>query len=129
METMKEVNPPPDFGDTDSVSSGSNRARGSDVGHATEDFANRGAEAYAKTKEAVSTAYDKTTEVLNDTYARVVIYGRKNPGKAMLIAFGAGTGVGFLLAAGGRNRSRTPYFGEPVVNAVSQIASEFLRRR
>lgn len=129
MGRIESVNPKHTFGDTEAISSGLKSPMGSDDGHATKDFAERGAEAYAQTKEVVSDAYDKTTDVLNSAYQRVLVYGRQNPGTTMLAAFGAGAGVGLLLAISGRRRSRTPYFGEPVVNAVSQIASEFLRRR
>ncbi len=129
MGRIESVTPQQSFGDTEAISSGSKSPIGSDGGHATKDFAERGAEAYAHTKEVVSDAYDKTTDVLNGAYRRVLVYGRQNPGTAMLIAFGAGAGVGLLFAAGGRRHSRSAYFGEPVVHAVSQIASEFLRRR
>jgi len=67
--------------------------------------------------------------VLNDTYEWAMTHGRDNPGRTMLIAFGAGAGVGLLLAASGRKRSRSSYYGEPFVNAVSQIASELFHRR
>ena len=116
MERIDNLNPQHTFGETDG-------------GHATKDFAERGAEAYAQTKDVVSDAYDKTTDALNGAYQRVLVYGRQNPGTTMLVAFGAGTGIGLLLAAGGRNRHRSSYFGEPVVSAVSQIVSDFLRRR
>jgi hypothetical protein len=55
-------------------------------------------------------------------------YGRQNPGTLTLIAFGAGIGVGLLLAgslSGGR--SRTSRIAEPIVGALSQIAMEYLR--
>ena len=129
MGRIDSVNPKHTFGDTEAISSGSKSPIGSDGGHATKDFAERGAEAYAQTKEVVSDAYDKTTDALNGAYKRVLVYGRQNPGTTMLVAFGAGAGVGLLLAASGRRRDRGSYYGESVVNAVSQIASEFLRRR
>ena len=131
MERIENINPKQRFGDTEPISSDSKSPIGSEGGHATKDldFAERGADAYAQTKEIVSEAYDKTTDVLNGAYKRVLVYGRQNPATTILVAFGAGAGVGLLLAAGGRKRNRSSYFGEPVVNAVSQIASEFLRRR
>jgi len=129
METMEGVKPKPSFGDSGAVTSGSKSTSGPDIGRATKDFADRSAEAYAQTKETVSEAYGKTTEVLNDTYERAMTYGRDNPGRTMLIAFGAGAGIGFLLASSSRKHSRASSYTEPVMNAVSQFASEFFRRR
>jgi ElaB/YqjD/DUF883 family membrane-anchored ribosome-binding protein len=129
MGLIESVTPKPTFGDPEVISSGSKSPIGSDGSHATKDFAERGAQAYAQTKEVVSDTYDKTTDVLNGAYQRVLVYGRQNPGTTMLVAFGAGAGVGLLLAASGRKRSRSSYYGESVVNAVSQIASELFRRR
>lgn len=129
METMENAKAKSAYGTTGAVSAGSRSASGSDISHATKDFADRSAGAYAQTKETVSEAYGKTTAALNDTYAWAMTYGRNHPGRTMLIALGAGAGIGFLVAAKGRTRSRTPYFGEPMVNAVSQIASELFHRR
>jgi ElaB protein len=54
-------------------------------------------------------------------------YGRENPGKITLIAFGAGLGLGLLLASS--RRSRSTRYAEPVVNALSDIALEYFRHR
>jgi len=81
-----------------------------------------------QTKRVVSDAYDKTSEALSNTYNQTLDYGRENPGKLTLIAFGAGIGIGILLASGlGGGRSRTNRIAEPVVTALSQIAMEFFR--
>jgi ElaB/YqjD/DUF883 family membrane-anchored ribosome-binding protein len=82
-----------------------------------------------QTKRAVTDAYDKTSEVLSNTYNQTMDYGRENPGKVTLIAFGAGIGIGILLASGfaGGRSTRTTRIAEPVVNALSQIAMEFFR--
>lgn len=90
-------------------------------------LANRGAEVYDQTKHAVSNAYDKTSEVLTDTYDQAMTYGRQNPGKLTLIAFGAGIAIGLLLSSGRSSRSRTERIAEPVVDALSRVALEFLR--
>ncbi|MFY9553911.1 MAG: hypothetical protein WAV47_04220 [Blastocatellia bacterium] len=83
---------------------------------------------YDQTVKAVSDAYGKTSEVLSTTYDQTMTYGRENPGKLTLIAFGAGIGIGVLLASGfGGGRSRNSRFAEPVVNALSQVAMEFFR--
>jgi ElaB/YqjD/DUF883 family membrane-anchored ribosome-binding protein len=84
--------------------------------------------AYDETRQVVSDAYGKTTEVLSDTYNQAMVYGKQNPGKLTLIAFGAGIGIGVLLASGlSGGRSRTSRIGEPIVAALSQVALEFLR--
>jgi ElaB/YqjD/DUF883 family membrane-anchored ribosome-binding protein len=84
--------------------------------------------AYDTTKQAVSTAYDKTSQVLSNTYDQAMTYGKEHPGQLTLIAFGAGIGIGILLAASfGGGRSRTSRIAEPVVNALSQVALEFFR--
>jgi ElaB/YqjD/DUF883 family membrane-anchored ribosome-binding protein len=85
--------------------------------------------AYDETRQVVSDAYGKTTEVLSDTYNQAMVYGKENPGKLTLIAFGAGIGIGILLASGFTGgRSRSSRIGEPIVTALSQVALEFLRR-
>jgi len=83
--------------------------------------------AYEQTKQVVTDAYGKTTEVLGNTYDQAMTYGRENPGKLTLIAFGAGIGVGVLLASGFGGRSRTNRIAEPIVGALSQVAMEFFR--
>lgn len=84
--------------------------------------------AYEDTKQVVTDAYGKTTEALSNTYDQAMSYGKENPGKLTLIAFGAGIGIGLLLASGlSGGRSRTSRIGEPIVAALSQVAMEFLR--
>jgi ElaB/YqjD/DUF883 family membrane-anchored ribosome-binding protein len=85
----------------------------------------RGAEA---TRDALSNAYDTTSAALNDTYEWLMNYGRDNPGRTILIALGAGAGIGFLLA-NHRASSRPAAYFDPVVNAVSRFASDVFRRR
>ena len=86
----------------------------------------RGAEAYGQAEKAVGNVYDKTAKAVGETYEQAKSYSRKNPDKALLIALGIGVGLGFLLGASSR-RSRTGRFARPVVNALSDIALEFLR--
>jgi ElaB/YqjD/DUF883 family membrane-anchored ribosome-binding protein len=83
--------------------------------------------AYDQTKQVVNEAYDKTSEVLSTTYDQAMTYGRDNPGKLTLIAFGAGIGIGLLLAGSLGGRSRTNRIAEPIVGALSQVAMEFFR--
>jgi ElaB/YqjD/DUF883 family membrane-anchored ribosome-binding protein len=85
--------------------------------------------AYDQTRKAVGEAYEKTSEVLTNTYDQTMTYGRENPGKLTMIAFGAGIGIGILLASGlGGGRSRNARFAEPIVGALSQVALELFRR-
>lgn len=66
--------------------------------------------------------------MLSNTYDQAMDYGKENPGKLTLIAFGAGIGIGVLLASGlTSGRSRSSRIGEPIVAALSQVAMEFLR--
>jgi ElaB/YqjD/DUF883 family membrane-anchored ribosome-binding protein len=104
------------------------RFRDQEPGRAEEVW-RKGPEVYDQTKQAVTQAYDKTADVVSKTYDQAMEYGRNNPGKLTLIAFGAGIGVGLLLAANGGGRSRTRRYAEPVVNAVYDIALEFFGRR
>jgi ElaB protein len=75
----------------------------------------------------VSEAYDRTTEVLSNTYDKTVSYGRENPGTMTLIAFGAGIGIGMVMAGAFSGRSRTSRIAEPLIGALSQVALEYLR--
>ena len=103
------------------------------------DFRNRAAEAgaqlrdratevYDQTRKTVNEAYDKTAQAVSSTYDQAMSFGREHPGQLTLIAFGAGIGVGLLLASGG-SRRKTGRFAEPAINALSEIALEFFRHR
>lgn len=92
-----------------------------------QDFVNRGHEAYDQTKRTVSEAYDKTSQALSGTYDQAMAYSRENPGRAVLIAFGVGIGIGMLLVGSSR-RSPASRYGEPIVNALSNMAMDFIRR-
>jgi ElaB/YqjD/DUF883 family membrane-anchored ribosome-binding protein len=85
-------------------------------------------EAYEKTSEAVGEAYEKTSKAVTGAYEQAVGYGRENPATMTLIAFGIGLGVGLLLASS----ARRPHYGyrsfaEPVVDAISGFARDYLR--
>jgi ElaB protein len=84
--------------------------------------------AYDQTVKAVGDAYERTSEAISTTYDQTMTYGRENPGKLTMIAFGAGIGIGILLASGiGGGRSRNSRFAEPIVGALSQVAMELFR--
>src|ERR1700681_3810842 len=94
------------------------------------DLGGRSAEFYDETKKTVSDTYDKTTEAINKGYDQAMAYSRQNPGITVLIALGSGLAVGLLLAS--RSRERETFYSsyaEPVVNSLSKIVSDFLRRR
>ena len=78
-------------------------------------------------RQGVSEAYNRASHSMNETWEQAMEYGRENPGKATLIAFGAGVGVGLLLANGFVTRSRSRRIVPPVMNALSEIASEIFR--
>jgi len=91
-----------------------------------QDAINQGQRAYEETKRAMGRAYDRSSHAIHETYDQTLKYGRQNPGKAILIGFGIGIGFGMLLTGSGR-RSRVRRYGEPVVNALSNMAREFIR--
>lgn len=87
----------------------------------------RGAEFADKAKQTVTEAYDKTSRTLNEGYGQAVDYGRENPGKTVLIAFGVGLGMGVLLSNSMSPRSRAGRIVPPVMNALSDIAAQLFR--
>jgi ElaB/YqjD/DUF883 family membrane-anchored ribosome-binding protein len=92
----------------------------------TENLRERGAEVYAKAEQAMSDAYDKTSEKVGETYDKAMIYSSENPGTTVLIAFGIGLGLGLLLGSSATHRSSNR-FAQPVINALSGAASEIFR--
>jgi ElaB/YqjD/DUF883 family membrane-anchored ribosome-binding protein len=84
-------------------------------------------DAYDKTSEKVGQAYDKTSEKVSETYEKAKDYSSENPGKTILIALGIGVGLGLLLGAGSTRRSTGNRFVQPVVHALSDIASQYFR--
>ena len=85
-----------------------------------------GAEVYGQAERAVSEVYDKSAQTVSKTYEQAMSYSSENPGKTILIALGIGVGLGFLLGASS-HRLRTGGFDQPVVNALSDIASKLFR--
>jgi hypothetical protein len=67
------------------------------------------------------------TSGLSGAWEQAMTYSRANPGKATLIVFGVGVGLGLLMANGFTTRSRTRRIVPPVMNALSEIASELFR--
>jgi hypothetical protein len=86
----------------------------------------RGEKIVNEVKETVADAYDRTAKSLNEGYTKAIDYGRSNPGKVSLIIFGAGLGVGLLLAnSTGRNRKQR--IVTPIMNALTDIATQLFR--
>jgi ElaB/YqjD/DUF883 family membrane-anchored ribosome-binding protein len=123
------IGSPSSTGSHNNPSTGSAPQRAKDTAQSTIDQTKQAVnDAYGKTTEVLGNAYEKTSEVLGNTYDKTMTYGRENPGTLTLIAFGAGIGVGLLLASSlGGGRSRTSRIAEPIVGALSQIALEYLR--
>ena len=86
----------------------------------------RGTEAYGQAEQAVNEAYDKTSEKVSKTYEQAKNYSSDHPGQTILISFGIGLGLGLLLGAS-THRSSSRRFARPVINALSDVASEFFR--
>jgi len=94
---------------------------------AREKLEDRGAEMIDQARRKAGQVYDQANRSLNEQYERVIDYGRENPGKATLIAFGVGVGVGLLVAGSFNARSRRGRIVEPVMNALSALAYNLVR--
>lgn len=87
------------------------------------------AEVVDQAKQAVTDVYNRASKSLNESYSQAVDYGRENPGKTTLIAFGAGIGIGLLLAGNfNSSRGRTGRIVPPIMNALTEIATEIFRK-
>ncbi len=91
------------------------------------DAMSQGPISFDHTKRTISRAYTRSARAIGDTYNHAMTYGRENPGKTTLLAFGIGLGVGMLLL-GSRRHSRVRRYGEPIVSALSNMAMEFIRK-
>lgn len=99
------------------------------TGTSQQDIKERGSQMYDKTKQAFSQAYQKTSNELSGTYDKAMNYSRENPGKVMLMAMGAGLGLGITIGsmAKGGSRVHTNRYAQPIVNALSDVAREYFR--
>ncbi|MCG3163669.1 MAG: hypothetical protein JMDDDDMK_05110 [Acidobacteria bacterium] len=84
-------------------------------------------EMMGQARHGMNEAYGRASQSLNETWEQAMDYSREHPGKSTLIAFGVGVGVGMLVAGSFATRSRTRRIVPPVMNALSEIASEFFR--
>jgi ElaB/YqjD/DUF883 family membrane-anchored ribosome-binding protein len=88
----------------------------------------RGAEALNQAKRKAGQVYDQANKSLNEQYGKAMEYGRENPGKMTLIAFGVGVGVGLAVAGSyPTTQSRRRRMVGPVMDALSSIANELFR--
>jgi ElaB/YqjD/DUF883 family membrane-anchored ribosome-binding protein len=88
----------------------------------------RGAEALNHAKRKAGHVYDQANKSLNEQYGKAMEYGRENPGKMTLIAFGVGVGVGLAVAGSySTTQSRRRRMVGPVMDALSSIANELFR--
>lgn len=88
----------------------------------------KGEEAFDKTRENISEVYDRASRTAHQTLDQAIDYGRNNPGTATMIAFGAGLGLGLLIASNMNSRSRPQRMVPPIMRALSDITMEFFRR-
>jgi hypothetical protein len=94
---------------------------------AREKVEDRGAGMMDQAKLKAGQIYNQANRNLNEQYERVIGYGRRSPGKATLIAFGAGVGVGLLVAGSINARSRRSRLVEPIMNALSALTYNLIR--
>jgi hypothetical protein len=92
-----------------------------------ENVEDRGAGMMNQAKLKAGQIYNEANRNLNEQYERVIGYGRRSPGKATLIAFGAGIGVGLLVAGSINARSRRSRLVEPIMNALSALTYNLIR--
>ena len=123
----KELHPPMSSEQKDKQNLQSGHTEQSKQSH-TSNVGTQANEAINQAKQTVTDAYNRASQGLSETYSQAIDYGRDNPGKLTLIAFGAGIGVGILLSSGfGSSRNRTDRIVPPVMNALSAIAAEIFR--
>ena len=137
MESSKnlrqEYEPKPASSSTSPAASASSRVReeaATAKEHAREfvdETSKAASHAYEQASQAASHAYEHASQAVGDTYQSAMRYSRNNPGTVILVAFGAGVGIGILLASGMPTRSRASRIAEPVIGAISQIARDFIR--
>jgi ElaB/YqjD/DUF883 family membrane-anchored ribosome-binding protein len=101
----------------------------SDAAHAMrEQVEDNGAEVINQAKQKAGEVYDQANKRLSEQYEKAINYGRENPGKTTLIAFGVGVGVGALLVSNfSAMRGRRSRMVEPVMRAASTLARELFR--
>jgi ElaB/YqjD/DUF883 family membrane-anchored ribosome-binding protein len=93
-----------------------------------QELRDRAATALEDTKQQVSASYDRALHLLERGCDRMLDYGRRNPGTAILAGVGAGVALGFALAGGGERRGRAALL-PAVAAALAAVADELAARR
>jgi ElaB/YqjD/DUF883 family membrane-anchored ribosome-binding protein len=88
----------------------------------------RAATALEGTKQQVSATCDQALHLFEQGCDRVLDYGRRNPGTAILAGVGAGVALGFALAGGSDRRGRGALL-PAVAAALAAVADELAARR
>src|SRR5262245_33796773 len=92
-----------------------------------EEVKERGAQIAGQAKDTFNQAYQRASHGMSEGWEHAMDYSRTHPAQATLIAFGAGIGFGLLLAGNLHSRNRTRRLVPPILNALSEIASEVFR--
>lgn len=100
------------------------RDRQSELSATYRDAEARVSETMNQASQVASEAWNRASSTVSNTYEHTLDYGRDNPGRVILIAFGAGVAVGLLLSSTAPSRSRGQRIVPPVMNALSEIARE-----
>jgi ElaB/YqjD/DUF883 family membrane-anchored ribosome-binding protein len=90
----------------------------------------RASEMTGLAREKINKAYTRTRRGMNETWGQAMGYSKDHPAAATLVAFGAGIGVGLVIAGsfgGFHSRSRTRRLVPKVMNAISEITRVFFR--
>jgi ElaB/YqjD/DUF883 family membrane-anchored ribosome-binding protein len=100
------------------------------AGQAGQAAKKRVSEVAGQARETINQAYSRASRGMSDTWEQAMDFSKEHPGAATIVAFGAGVGLGILLAGslgGFQSRSRTRRMVPPVMDAISMITREFLR--
>jgi ElaB/YqjD/DUF883 family membrane-anchored ribosome-binding protein len=92
--------------------------------------AKRVSEVAGQARDTINEAYSRASRGMSDTWEQAMDFSKEHPGAATIVAFGAGVGLGLLLAGGlggFHSRGRTRRMVPPVLDAISMITREYLR--
>ena len=92
--------------------------------------AKRVSEVAGQARDTINEAYSRASRGMSDTWEQAMDFSKEHPGTATIVAFGAGVGLGLLLAGGlggFQSRGRTRRMVPPVLDAISMITREYLR--
>jgi ElaB/YqjD/DUF883 family membrane-anchored ribosome-binding protein len=90
----------------------------------------RVSEVAGQARDTINQAYSRASRGMSDTWEQAMDFSKEHPGAATIVAFGAGVGLGLLIAGsfgGFQSRNRTRRMVPPVMDAISMITREFLR--